>query len=239
MEDKIVAIHQPDFLPWLGFFNKLYKADVFIIMDNVQFIKSGSGTLSNRVKILIGGQPKWITMPIVRNYHGTRKYGEMQIDNSTHWRIKLIKTVKMNYSKTPFFKNVMPFIESLISYQTDSLVEYNVNCILKLAENLKLETDKIVFGSRLNGVVGSATDLLISMTKVVGGTGYMCGGGARGYQEDEKFNFNGLKLFYQNFIHPIYEQSNTIDFVAGLSIIDSLFNVGIETTSTLLKKHNT
>ena len=75
---KVVAIHQPNFFPWLGFFNKVACSDVFILMDNVQFPKKG-GSWSNRVQLAINGQAAWVTMPVVRSFHGTRIIKDMQI----------------------------------------------------------------------------------------------------------------------------------------------------------------
>ena len=86
----LVAIHQPNFLPWLGYFDKIARADVFVMLDSVQFAKTG-GTWSNRVQMLVGGQATWLTMPIVRSYHGVRTYRQMEIDEEQSWRKKLLE----------------------------------------------------------------------------------------------------------------------------------------------------
>jgi hypothetical protein len=104
---------------------------------------------------------------------------------------------------------------------------------MTLAGMLRFDTSKLILGSTLNAK-GSSTDLLISMVKSVGGTGYLCGGGASGYQEDEKFSLEGLTLKYQDFSHPVYLQFNTSEFVPGLSIIDALMNCGPEGTRALI-----
>jgi hypothetical protein len=218
---KVVAIHQPNFFPWLGFFNKIARADVFILMDNVQFPKSGHGSWSNRVQLVINGQAAWVTMPVVRSFHGTRIIKDMEINNSTPWREKLLKTVQMNYARAPLFEQVFPLFKNLVNNPTDRLMGYNEAAIRTLA------------------AAGEATDLLISMTRAVGGTVYLCGGGAEGYQEDDKFAQAGLELIYQNFQHPIYPQINTSEFVPGLSIVDALMNCGIEGTRRLLQQGST
>ena len=91
--NKVVAIHQPTFFPWLGYFNKIARCDQFVVLDSVQFPKKG-GTWSNRVKLLLNGQAGWVTMPVERNYHGVRSYAEMCIDNGTPWRDKLVQTIR-------------------------------------------------------------------------------------------------------------------------------------------------
>ena len=229
---KMVAIHQPNFFPWLGYFNKIAWADLFIVLDNVQFPKKG-GTYSNRVQLVVNGQAAWVTMPVVRAYHGLRRINEMQINNATPWRAKSLKTIRMNYSRALFFEVVFPFLTELVNNLTDNLVEYNLFAISSLAASLGIETSKLILSSALT-VEGHATDLLISIVKVVGGTTYLCGGGAPRYQQDERFVEAGIELVYQNFEHPVYPQSNTQEFIPGLSIIDALMNCGFEGTKALV-----
>lgn len=233
---KVVAIHQPNFFPWLGYFDKIARADVFILMDNVQFPKKGGGW-SNRVQLAINGQAAWVTMPVVRSFHGTRLIKDMQINNSTPWREKLLKTVQMSYARAPFFEQVFPLFENLVNNPTDGLMDYNEAAIRAIAAAVGLDTSRLVIGSTL-GAAGAATDLLISMTRAVGGTAYLCGGGADGYQENDKFAQAGLELIYQNFQHPIYPQVNISEFISGLSIVDALMNCGIDGTRRLLQQGN-
>jgi hypothetical protein len=228
----IVAIHQPTFFPWLGYFNKIVRCDRFVVLDCVQFPKKG-GTWANRVKLLIGGQPGWVTMPVERNYHRVRTYAEMRIDNGTPWRDKLLQTIRANYAKSRCFDDVFPVTANLLSNSTSRLTDYNLSAILYLAKELNIDVSKIVPASTL-GAEGTGTDLLISITKRLGGTAYLCGGGASGYQEDEKFAAAGLDLIYQNFTHPTYEQP-TAEFVPGLSVIDALMNCGFKETADLVR----
>ncbi|HEX8749204.1 MAG TPA: WbqC family protein [Pyrinomonadaceae bacterium] len=230
--NKVVAIHQPNFFPWLGYFNKIARAGTFIVMDNAQFPKKG-GTWTNRVRLMVGGQPAWVTMPVVRAYHGVRRIEEMRIDESTPWRAKLLKTIETNYRPAPHFAEVFPFISELANNPTDDVTKYNVSAIAALCDALKLDASGLVLGSQLKAE-GAATDLLISMVEAVSGTAYLCGGGADGYQEDEKFAERGLRLIYQSFNHPVYQQSGASDFTPGLSIIDALMNCGFERTRQLV-----
>lgn len=231
---RVVAIHQPNFFPWLGYFDKIARADVFILMDNAQFPKTG-GTWSNRVKLLVGGRAAWVTVPIVRTFHGTRRICEMQINDATLWRDRLEKTIRMNYARTPRFETAFALVAECLSNSTDSLSDYNIAAIRAVMAGLQLDQSKLVLGSTLNAE-GNATDLLITMTKAVGGTAYLCGGGASGYQLDEKFPAAGIQLVHQRFRHPLYPQASGAEFVPGLSVIDALMHCGFESTRALIEE---
>lgn len=229
---RVVAIHQPNCFPWLGFFDKIANSDVFVVLDNVQFPKTG-GAWSNRVRILIHGSPAWITVPVVRSYSGTRLIAEMRINESTDWRAKLLTTIAQSYAKAPHCQSVLPLISALITERSERLAEYNIRAIRELANALNLSLEKMVLGSELQ-VSGSATDLLVDLVNAVGGDTYLSGQGAGGYQEDEKFAKAGIRLRYQEFRHPVYPQIGGEEFVSGLSIIDALMNCGIAGTSSML-----
>lgn len=227
----LVAIHQPNFFPWLGFFDKIRRSDLFIAMDNAQFSKTG-GTWTNRVQLLVNREPAWVTMPIVRAYHGVRTVREMLIAPDPTWRGKLLRTIELSYRRAPNFDEVFPWLAGQVDNPTSSVAEYNLGAIAAICERLGLRTP-IRLGSELDAR-GQATDLLISMLKAVGGSRYLAGGGATDYQEDEKFQQAGIELTYQHFQHPTYPQINTTEFRPGLSIVDALMNCGFAGTAGLL-----
>jgi hypothetical protein len=229
---KIVAIHQPNFFPWLGYFDKIARADVFILMDNVQFSKKG-GTWENRVRLIVGGKAAWVTMPVFRSFHGNLNVNEVRINNATAWRGNLLKIVRTNYGRAPFFNQVFSFFSELVNNPTDVLADYNRAAIETIANSVGLDANKMILGSTLD-VSGAATELLIRMTRAVGGTAYLAGGGAGGYQEDEKFAAAGIELIYQNFQQLGYPQFNSTEFIPGLSIIDALMNVGFDGLKVML-----
>ncbi len=234
MQQKVVAIHQPNFLPWLGYFDKIVRSDVFIFLDNVQFPKTG-GTWMNRVKMLVAGAATWVTVPVCRNFSGVRLVNEMQIDDQRDWRAKLLKTIHCNYKKAACFDEVFPVLEGWLHKPSGaSLADYNIVCIEAMMERLNLDRRKLVRSSSLPSE-GTGTDLLISLAKTVGGTVYMCGGGAAGYQEDAKFAAAGLRLQYQNYQHPVYPQVAVSGFVMGLSIVDAMMSLGFQGVGRLLR----
>ncbi len=233
-KQALVAIHQPTFFPWLGYFDKIVRSDFFVFLNNVQYPKKG-GSWSNRVKIMISGVPDWITMPVIRNYSGTRNINQIEIDNSKIWNEKLIRTIEFNYRKTPYFFEIFPFITKLLELRSRNISEYNISVIHSICDYLEIATTHFVLASTLK-TSGNATDLLISIIKELDADSYMCGGGAFKYQEDGKFEANGIKLLYQNFVHPVYAQYNIKEFVPGLSVIDLLMNCGKEAASDIIKR---
>jgi hypothetical protein len=228
---KIVAIHQPNFFPWLGYFNKIARADVFVVLDNVQFAKTG-GTWSNRVRILRDGRPVWLTMPVERSYHGVRLVREMRLATGP-WRVQLLRGIHAAYRGAPHVATVFPFIERLMSTPADFVWEFNLSVVQALSTRLGLDRCELVVGSAL-AVEGAGTERLVRIVLAVGGDTYLCGGGASGYQEDEKFPTSGVRLQYQDFQHPVYPQLGSDAFIPGLSIIDVLMNSGFERTRQLV-----
>jgi len=222
----VVAIHQANFFPWLGYFDKLARADRFIFLDHAQFPKT-AGTWSNRVQLLVGHKPRWCTMAIRRDYHGVRRCNEMQTSAQVPWRKDLIQTLRANYGRSRHFAEVFPILEPLIQNQTDDLTQYNIHAIESLAKHLGIDPGKCVRSSTL-AIASQATDMLIDLVRAVGGTAYLCGDGSQGYLEPETIARAGVDLIYQAFQHPVYPQAGNSNFTPGLSCLDAVFNCGFE-----------
>jgi len=231
---KIVAIHQPNFFPWLGYFDKIVKSDIFILLDNVQFPKTG-GIWTNRVKIMVGKTADWITVPIIRSYHGLKLVSEIEINDTTLWRKKMLATIESNYKKTKYFQQIYPVIVPVLENNISNLYRLNINILKTLTNLLGIPWRKCILAASLK-IQTKGTDMLVDLTRAVGGEIYLCGGGTNGYQDDNKFSQAGIKLIYQKYKEPIYPQRGTSDHVYGLSIIDTLMNCGVETTKNLLRK---
>jgi hypothetical protein len=232
---KVAAIHQPNFFPWLGFFDKIASADVVVLLDNVQFPRTSTGTWVNRVKLLVAGREHWATAAVARAGIGAKRIADVELDDSSKWRSRLLKTLQSSYGRAPYFESVYPVIGALLTRPTRMLVELNIAAIAEMCRRLGFDDGKLVRGSTL-GASGQATDLLVSITQAVGATAYLCGGGASGYQQDDKFAAAGIELVYQRFSHPTYPQAGSSRFIPGLSIIDALMNCGFEQTSALLRR---
>ena len=231
MDKPVVAIHQPNFFPWLGYFDKIARADVFIVLDNVQFSKTG-GTWSNRVRILLDGRAVWATMPVERSFHGVRRVREMRMADRS-WRVRFLGAVRAAYRRAPHFDEVFPLVEELSATPTEMVAEFNLTVVRALTGRLGLGAGKLTVGSTL-GIEGAGTDLLVQAVRAVGGGTYLCGDGAEGYQDDEKFTAAEIGLAQQRFRHPMYPQLGVSEFVPGLSVIDALMNCGFAETRELI-----
>lgn len=216
----LVAIHQPNFFPWLGYFDKIRRADAFVFLDAVDYPRSGSGGMgswTNRVRLNIQGEARWITCPIKRIDLGT-PISRVTIDDDQPWRVKLLRTLEANYRKAPRYAEAMALIEPLIRAPQRNLAAFNICAIQSIAAALGLET-RFLLQSDLPGQ-GKATELLASLVRAVGGNAYLAGGGAGGYQENDVFAARGLELIYQGFTPRPY--GDPARFIAGLSVIDYL-----------------
>lgn len=219
-------------MPWLGFFDKWAQADVLILLDDVQFPKTG-GVWTNRSQILEQGKPAWLTVPINRTYSGVVNINQIQVSPDESWKRKMITRLSHCYGKHPFFTEVSPTIFTMIESADPLLSRFNVSTILHIGRKLGLITDQVVLSSDLKHE-GSGTDLLCSLTLSVGADIYLAGGGATGYQKDSLFEAYGIYLKYQNFISPGHPQIGSSEFIPGLSIIDSLMNIGFKSLGYLL-----
>lgn len=228
---RIVAVHQPNFFPWLGYFDKIAKSDIFVSLDDVQ-LPRGSSSWVNRVKLMIAGEPRWATAPLQR-IRSDQRIDETLFDPAP-WRRKLAASLRSSYRRAPFFDEAIALVEPLLLDPEPNVARYNFSATVTIAGALGIDTGKIRRSSEVE-YEGSATDRLIALTLRFGGTAYMSGSGADGYQEPDKFAEAGLELIERDYRHPHYPQPlQSGEFVAGLSTIDALMNVGAAGTASLL-----
>ncbi len=220
----LVAIHQPNFFPWLGYFEKIRRADAFVFLDAVDYPRSGSGSMgswTNRVRIAIKGEAHWCTCPLLRMPLGSPILAAT-IDDAQPWRRKLLKTLQANYGRAPRYGATMKFLEPLILAPIANLAAFNGAAIEVIAAHLGLKT-RFLWQSKL-AHSGRATNLLTSLVISAGGDAYLAGGGAGGYQQDELFAIRGIRLVPQGFIAKSY--GDPARFLPGLSVIDYLMYDG-------------
>jgi len=219
----IVGIHQPNFMPWLGYFYKIWQSDVFIFLDDVQFIKTGS-SYTNRVSINIHGQNQYITIPIKRG-SGVQNINQTNFLNEK-WKKKLITTLQSNYAKSPYFNENKEFIFALINFEADNLADYNMHFIQKISEKMNFNT-QFVKSSKFH-IHTKSTQRLIELINSVNGKVYLSGAGGDEYQEHNVYKNEKIEVRYNKM--PIFEypQPKGEIFIEGLSIIDALFNVGFQ-----------
>ncbi|MCK4244243.1 MAG: WbqC family protein [Candidatus Omnitrophica bacterium] len=221
----ICAIHQPQFLPWLGYFDKIDKSDIFVFLDNVQY-KKNEWQNRNRIKIAHGWQ--WLTIPV--KYRFGQRINEILIDYSKDWRPKHWQALITNYQKSPYFKDYRDFFQKVYQQNWRYLAEINIYLIRKLMKFLGIEKE-MKKASDL-GIKGEKTIRLVEICKVLGADTYLSGQGAKDYLDLEKFKRAKIEVIFQEFAHPIYRQ-NYQGFEPNLSIIDLLFNEGKKSLSLL------
>lgn len=220
----VVAIHQPNFFPWLGYFDKIAQADIFVFLDAVGYPRSGSsgmGSWTNRVHVCVNGAPHWLTAPIRRMPFGAL-IQEARIDDSRPWRKKALKTISGAYAKASQRTAAMEILTPLVLRDTDRIADYNIANIEVLVKHLGLST-RFFRQSELK-VEGVSTERLVNIVKAVGGTAYLSGGGASGYQEESAFLEAGIELVMQNFEPLPYGPEKS--FIPRLSVIDYLMRDG-------------
>ena len=227
-----IGILQPGYLPWLGFFEQMYRSNIFVIYDDVQYDKHGWRN-RNRIKTANGIQ--WITVPVIVNFKEHLLINEVKIDNKINWRKKHLFSIRQNYSKAPFFKEYINIFEEAYSEEWEYLVDIDLHFILKLAECLGLGDKEIVRASSLD-VIGNRIERLIRICKTFNANTFYEGASGKNYVDETYFTEHGIKVEYQDYKHPVYNQLYG-DFIPYLSVIDLLFNHGRESLSILTNKN--
>lgn len=223
----IVAIHQPNFIPWIGYFFKIMKADVFVLLDDVQFTKN-SFINRNRIKTPAGAQ--WVTLPVLQSGNFGQNINQIEIFNPKLNFKKIKGTLNANYRKALFFDEVFKLIEPALTYET-KLVSINKLIIKNICEYLNIKKE-IIASSSLTYPTSESTDRLINICKQFNATDYLAGFGSKNYQDDYKFIKAEINPVIYEFKHPVYNQLWG-DFIPNLSIIDLLFNYGKKTLDFL------
>lgn len=211
-----VTIHQPDFLPWLGFFDRYSRSDLYIVLDDVQFIRRG---WHHRDKIKTSGGSRWLTVPVLKkgNYHQYIK--DVKIDYSVDWTRQHLNTLKNNYGKSPNFAILIENVASIYDKKYPFLIDLNLNLISFVAELLAIDTP-IRLSSDFH-VTSSASERLLELVLAAGGSHYITGTGSRSYLDEKLFKSNNIDVIWQNYNHPVYYQHYG-NFVPNLSVIDYL-----------------
>jgi len=223
-----VAIHQPNFMPYLGFFDKMGRADIWIHYDDAQFVPRD---FHHRNKIKTRNGSLWLTVPINKPPHfSPLPIREITIRKSKikrlEWQDYFLEQIKESYRKTPFFNDYFSKLKEILENPEEKLCEFNIKIINFLRECFNIR-NQIIFSSSLsksNGIVSRSTQKIIDLCKLVGADTYISGDGGRKYLDEELIRRAGICLEYQEFHHPTYQQKNTKNFQKNLSAIDYLFN---------------
>ena len=215
-------------MPYLGFFEKAYRSDIFILYDTTQFKKND---WQNRNRICTPKGWDWITIPVVHEFGLSIK--ETKINNPSKSLIKNWRALQTNYGRAPYFKKYSARLEEIYTGNYEIIGELTGALIIAIAEFLGLKT-KFIRSSELPAVESKSTQALIDLTRLAGADEYIAGGEGINYMDMELWNTTGLKIQFQHYTHPVYKQFNNPEFQSHMCALDLLFNYGDESLGILL-----
>ena len=217
----IVGIHQPQYIPWLPYFLKIERSDVFILLDSVDFQKNG---LQNRNQIKTGSGSHWLTIPVSQK--SQQKIINIDISNETKWLYKHWQTIQQSYSKAKYFKAYESELESIYLQEWKKLCDINIEIIIMMMNWMGIKTP-LLRSSEMK-VQGFSSELILNLCKEVGAKSYLSGSGGDNYLDSESFAKQGIEIISQPSISlKKYPQANgNRDFLADLSALDIILNCG-------------
>lgn len=228
----IVAIHQPHFLPWLGYLHRMASSDLFVLLDHVQFERRN---YQNRTMIRVNGEARWLTVPMVQRSQKERivdKEVDNRLNGAKGWAPGSFATLRHAYSRAPFFADYAPAFERLFAQRWERLVDINQAGLDLLRKAFGIGTP--LARSSEMAVEGMRGDLLLSICRAVGARTLLAGmGGSRGYLDVAAFASSGIQIVFHDWIHPEYRQCGPGEFIRGLSAVDLLFNCGPRSRAVL------
>lgn len=221
----ILTSHQPDFLPYMGFFYKAFRSDVLILSDDVQFSKQGMHNW-NRIKTETG--PRKLTIPV--HAHHDSELWEIKIAEPEHSIRQVVKTIEQNYGKAPHYEEGAELLKIMRSFSDPEkawLTDLNMELIQHILDRFGIEFEDAVMTSSCIGVKGHKDDRIFQMCEEMEADTYLSGRGAAAYHQPEEYERRGIKLIYTDYEPVQYPQMHG-DFVPNLSVLDYIFNCGYE-----------
>ena len=217
----IISIHQPNFLPWIGYFYKIAKSDVFVILDSVQYPRGKS--VANRSQIKTSQGILEIAVPISKksNIEGLVSYNEVNF-GETNWQKKILRSIQQAYAKSPFFNNYFKKLEEILFI--DSFSQMNIEFIKFIVQELSINSQIAVL-SKIENLSIDKNQRIIDLCKIFHSNCYLSGEGGKNYNDESLFKQNSIDLIYTDYKFIEYPQLHGA-FIPKLSIIDLIFNCG-------------
>ena len=218
-----VAILQPSYIPWRGYFHQIKKADIFVFYDCVQYDADG---WRNRNQIKTPAGPLWLTIPVSAKGHttGNLPIKDVAMDPVKPWRTKHWRSLAQNYAKAPNYSKYASLVEGFYNRSDRSLADFACDLTIAISRELGITDTQFVRSSELPAE-GKKTDRLLSLLTHLGATRYISGPSARAYMEEDKLNAAGIAVEYMEYDYPEYPQLHGA-YHPQLSILDALFNTG-------------
>jgi hypothetical protein len=228
-----VVILQPSYIPWRGYFDQIFRADLFIFYDDVQYDKRG---WRNRNQIKTPRGKQWLTIPVHSRGAQTENISinQIQILRENPWSQNHLKAIQHSYSKAPHFSRYLPLLEKFYGRHDEFLADFTIDFTIALTRELGNTHTSFRRSSKIAGIDGQKTDRLIQILQAVGATHYISGPSARDYIQKEKFDLAGITLEYMEYNYPEYLQLYP-PFDPYVSILDLIFMTGPEALNYILK----
>ena len=228
-----LSIHQPDFWPWAGLFNKIACSDKFVVFDCVQAPRGKSWLTRNR--ILLNGNPLWLTLPILRS--ANQKINEVKINREVNYKTKHLGTIKQAYARAEYFKEVFAFVENLYAEDYENASSFSLQIIKAICVKLKIDTEfigvsEIISDNELSRLSGNS--LILEICKKGGANDYLSGVGCLDFIQPDKFKEVGISFKFQKLLHLEYRQQIATVFQPNMSVLDILFNLGFEQSADII-----
>mgnify|MGYP001195102082 CR=1 FL=1 len=220
---KSIFIHQPEYFPWTHFFEKLFIAEIVVILDSVQYSRR---SYQNRNLIYSKNGPKWITLPVHKSSRNT-KIIDIKINNEIDWQKKHYESIYNSYFKAKFFFEINDLFKNIFNRKWDYLCELNIYIIREILKYLKLNNN-IYLSSELN-LSSKKSDLILEICNLFNANEYITGMGSKNYLDHKNFEDNNIKIIYTEPKNHMYNQGVESNFMPNLSILDYLYNNGSTT----------
>lgn len=216
----VVSIHQPAYLPWLGYLDRIRRSDIFVYLDNVQFQKN---SFQNRNKIRTAQGWTWLTVPLLTKHHLQSTLAEAEINNATVWQRKHLDTIAQNYARAPFRDKVLPWLRKFYETPQQRLADMCWNMLNAHLAQLDIKT-KLVRASALGPIDAHKQDLVLELCRRHGATKYISGPLGRNYIDEAAFAAARIDIVFDDYRHPVYRQAHA-GFEPYMAAIDLMMNV--------------
>ncbi|MBI3290798.1 WbqC family protein [Candidatus Falkowbacteria bacterium] len=227
----IISIHQPAYLPWLGYFHKIMLADIFVFFDTTQFEKN-SFINRNKIKTPQGGQ--WLTVPVKLKGHLEKRIDQIEIFDQA-WQKDHWKVIELNYKKAKYWQIYSPRLHEFYQKDYGNIAEACFSQLKIFAEILGLET-KMVKASGLKIFESKKDELVLDICRELKADAYVSGNQGKGYLDAVKFEKDNIKVYFQDYQHPSYSQLWG-EFIPCLSVLDLILNEGPKSKEIILKNN--
>jgi len=219
--NKTIVISQPMLFPWVGMFEQIRLADIFIYYDDVQFSK---GSFTNRVQLKNEKGSEWMTIPMVKDHLG-QNINEVAISDHTDWRNKHLNQLERCYSQAEYFEEMITLVQAIYNIQSNNLSEVTVASMKAICDYYDLTQTKKIYLSSEYDFKGKSSERVLDCILYFNSTHYITGHGAKNYLDHELFDEKGIDIEYMNYKKIPYPQLFG-EFTPYVSILDLIANCG-------------